>query len=580
MFTIVSRPNATLFLHLCLVMLLAVGVAPHPVTAQQPPLTTLEWEDAAFSMQYPSEWGPADTRERGVRRISPVDVATLDLDAPDALLLTLRHLTADANTAGLPDLNIGADGDRAALENRVQTYALLQLNGLLPADAALRGVTLQQTDYGYLVQADLGGDRAVRAALLMSTGQAVALLVQDPLAELADSTYDNMLSTVAFGDAAPTDAATPPDEEPEDFVLEALEWVQGELTEDTPTQTWTFSATAGDYVAVYLTPLAEEFQPQLIVATAPAGEDDTGQPLAVGLPSFEFPLTVENVQLEPADATTTEYVVRVEAFSGVGPYEMRFATDPQPIDVAEAFEFDNAPSAITGLTNLAEPIIVPITEQGFIGGPEADAESEFFDLYSFEVRAGQYISASMIAPGDLTLDPYLELYVGERLIAEDDDALNQNTDAALGNILAPVDGTYYIRATNFGGTGAYFLYVNVADIPLPGARVPGLFPAQALTAGEPAQFFISEESPMTVWTFEGQAGQNILITVEAADTTQLDPRVWLYDAADYTLLDFNDDADGAETLNSRLEATLPADGLYLVVVDAFSGTGDYTITVQ
>ncbi len=86
-----------------------------------------------------------------------------------------------------------------------------------------------------------------------------------------------------------------------------------------------------------------------------------------------------------------------------------------------------------------------------------------YDLYSIEGTAGDVINIAMNATQG-SLDPLL-FVIGPsgEFIAENDDAVaGENTNALIANLALPVDGTYIIIATHFGGpyggtTGAYQL---------------------------------------------------------------------------------------------------------------------------
>lgn len=78
-----------------------------------------------------------------------------------------------------------------------------------------------------------------------------------------------------------------------------------------------------------------------------------------------------------------------------------------------------------------------------------------------------------------------------------------------------------------------------------------------------------------VYTFEGQAGQVVTITLESDD---FDPVLFLQTATGEEIA-FNDDYGG--TLNSRIVAELPADGTYRVVARSYAGNGgDFNLLVR
>lgn len=83
------------------------------------------------------------------------------------------------------------------------------------------------------------------------------------------------------------------------------------------------------------------------------------------------------------------------------------------------------------------------------------------------------------------------------------------------------------------------------------------------------------------WTFTGAAGDVVTIDLEAANSDELDPQLFLY-GPNNQLLTSNDDIDLSESnYNSRIEDfELPSGGTYTIVVAAFSGGGDYELTLR
>lgn len=79
----------------------------------------------------------------------------------------------------------------------------------------------------------------------------------------------------------------------------------------------------------------------------------------------------------------------------------------------------------------------------------------------------------------------------------------------------------------------------------------------------------------SVHTFEGQAGQVVTITLDSED---FDPVLSLQTSTGEQIA-FNDDFGGS--LNSRIVAELPADGIYRVVARSYSGNGgDFNLMVR
>lgn len=96
-----------------------------------------------------------------------------------------------------------------------------------------------------------------------------------------------------------------------------------------------------------------------------------------------------------------------------------------------------------------------------------------------------------------------------------------------------------------------------------------LVPGQA-QSGELSASISTQE-----WTFDGSAGDLILIDMRSDSTSDLDCYLTLLDTSGAVLLT---DDDSGLSLNARIgPTTLPATGTYTVQSTAFSGTGVYTI---
>jgi hypothetical protein len=80
------------------------------------------------------------------------------------------------------------------------------------------------------------------------------------------------------------------------------------------------------------------------------------------------------------------------------------------------------------------------------------------------------------------------------------------------------------------------------------------------------------------WTFSADAGERVIITLNAVDDA-FDPRLYLY-SPDKQLAAENDDVDAATNRGAQIEVTLAQGGKYTLRVSAFSGGGDYELTLQ
>ncbi|MEM7769594.1 MAG: PPC domain-containing protein [Cyanobacteria bacterium P01_A01_bin.37] len=91
------------------------------------------------------------------------------------------------------------------------------------------------------------------------------------------------------------------------------------------------------------------------------------------------------------------------------------------------------------------------------------------------------------------------------------------------------------------------------------------------------QTIASDQSLYDEYSFEGRAGQPVIITLESTD---FDTYLILV-SPDQRLLNENDDISEANS-NSSLTTILPVTGTYLAIANAFdsSGQGNYTLTVR
>ncbi len=165
---------------------------------------------------------------------------------------------------------------------------------------------------------------------------------------------------------------------------------------------------------------------------------------------------------------------------------------------------------------------------------------------------------------------------GNKLAYVDDGAnRGDNVDAQLDALYLPEAGIYTLRIDSFNGVSAGRVEVLLE------ANSP--FMEQISHDG--ANTIIQAELPAGAryaYTVEGEGGQQLIITAKDTGGT-LDPFLRLY-AADGTLLAENDDHTDLDltlnTLDSRLEVTLPTDGSYTITVSDFSGkAGTFILSI-
>lgn len=108
---------------------------------------------------------------------------------------------------------------------------------------------------------------------------------------------------------------------------------------------------------------------------------------------------------------------------------------------------------------------------------------------------------------------------------------------------------------------------EIITLPIDGQEI-----AATLKAGDPT---LPNNSYFHLYAFEGRAGQKV--TIEA-DSQQIDPSLILLQYSNKEIVAQNDDI-APTNFNSRLEATLPADGVYVVFASAFEAgeSGNYNV---
>ena len=112
---------------------------------------------------------------------------------------------------------------------------------------------------------------------------------------------------------------------------------------------------------------------------------------------------------------------------------------------------------------------------------------------------------------------------------------------------------------------------SIASLPMNGESIAATF--------KPGDSTLPNNAYFHPYAFEGQAGQTITIEM---DGEQIDPGLMLYyfeDGSDTpTLVEKNDDVS-TQNFNSKLVATLPKDGVYIVLASVFETgeAGDYSL---
>ena len=254
----------------------------------------------------------------------------------------------------------------------------------------------------------------------------------------------------------------------------------------------------------------------------------------------------------------------------------------------------------------SQPITLNSAVQGKLDRSSSTLPSDnsYFNAYTFQGRAGQHIVIEM---NSSEIDPYLILLASDgQDIAQDDDGgggSNSRVDIAL-----PASGTYTILANSSksGETGSYNLKFAAASPgtqpppsqqkpqqpsqQTPQPRTPQQTP-QPRTPQQTGRTLLNEQgrlgtgSPVLQsdgsfyqqYSFQGNAGQTVTISLDSPD---FDTYLIVLDANDQKIGE-NDDVSSSST-NSQLTLTLPANGTYRIIANAYdrSGQGNYMLVVR
>lgn len=213
--------------------------------------------------------------------------------------------------------------------------------------------------------------------------------------------------------------------------------------------------------------------------------------------------------------------------------------------------------------------------QGTVGAGEGVSATitEFAQRHVWRVPLHPGDSASIaVSQTGGSLDPVVELVTGDGTLLYRDDDSGANNAALIQEALIFEPASYYLRIYDATGEnlGTYTLlwrYIEAAPSPTPiPATIPLLVVADSVPEGQ-YEFYV----------FQGRAGQPVEITVQADDTSRLDPVAALLDPAGNIIAEA-DDSGGS--LNPTFRVTLPEDGSYSVRVNGYLSGGDFTLSVR
>lgn len=224
---------------------------------------------------------------------------------------------------------------------------------------------------------------------------------------------------------------------------------------------------------------------------------------------------------------------------------------------------------------------VPITNR------ITDEEPQLY--YVLRAEAGDILDIEMIAISG-TLDPKLRIVDRDSfLIAENDDASPDTSNARIENLIIDETATYVIIATRYGEDGVTAgntvgnFVLTVDEAAISGLGNSRLVP-QRIQPGDTLRRTLTDETYEHYYRFQAEANQIITVNMNRASAPgQLDTYIILADANLEPLIEDDDGGSGRDSRISQFR--LPESGTYYLIATRFEGadgttTGEYTLSLQ
>jgi len=251
--------------------------------------------------------------------------------------------------------------------------------------------------------------------------------------------------------------------------------------------------------------------------------------------------------------TTGRYIIRARGFSGAtGSYELTVLP-------ATAMQPTGTPVAQATPAPVDSPDSVILSIGSTVHGRTTSSEG---DAWTLTIDSGSVIGIAMDAVRDM--DTYLELYDSQDNLINSDDDGGDGFNSYLLAIL-PEAGTYTVVARGYGGdTGEYYLSVEDMSVAVQGS----------ISLGETVSGTLVEGMPFHMWTFSGQQGDLVFISMDGF--SNLDTYLQLL-GPDGEQVDYDDDSGAG--YNSLLMYRLQDSGTHTIIARGFSGdVGQYELT--
>jgi hypothetical protein len=317
--------------------------------------------------------------------------------------------------------------------------------------------------------------------------------------------------------------------------------VDGVLDQDQPSAFFVFDGRAGDVVTITMTVTGGSIDPFLVLnssdRTPLAMDDNSGGE--------------SNARLSYAVETDASYVIQATHAGGImspegGTFSLALAGEGMPGEGSEALGSGVAGSLAGG------PFLAPLGAAGLLTN-ELTRQNPL-RLYWFEAAEGDQL---VVMPQQMAeFQPLLALYdAGFNELGRAQPGANLRVALGAGNVhfLA-------VSLPGVGGAGGVFELAVDRGGELAAAGEP-----EVLEYGDVRRGVFDEAVPAVSYRFVGVAGDRVEVRVSRAEG-DLRSRVSLVGEGGEVLVEGSDVGDGV-----RLEAVLPADGAYLVMVTGEEG---------
>jgi hypothetical protein len=274
--------------------------------------------------------------------------------------------------------------------------------------------------------------------------------------------------------------------------------------------------------------------------------------------------TDARIRFQAPAAGTYLIVAQALDAEGKGAFTLQLADAPTPVNTAP------------------RPVQLGQAVQGALAETDAVEEEDdtYYDSYSIRGRAGQRLQVEMSSD---SFDTFLKLGRMEngQFVSKstDDDGAGEGTNSRM-RVTLEEDGEYIIRANSLGtATGPYTLRVTERAAVRPPTP-------QALTAGTDVQGTLAEGDAEAddgalydYWSYTGRSGQALTITMASSE---FDTMLAVGQMENGQFREISNNDDGPDGTNSRLELTLPANGVYIIRAASLAagGLGAYTVRVE